>query len=253
MSLPSIIEIEIVNWGKYNPKRDQQSYTWLRLNNDIATDPDLYGLSAEQKFVWVEILCQASRKNKGIILLNLDQLAHVCHVQIQKVKQLIEFLQIKPICRVHDRARPPVVVGTTPTYERTNVRTNETDDTNEQTNEGNAPSCKQPEAEAPHPLELSDAHAFLIMRKVKPKLAQSWVTTFDDPDWIIQELKKASLWEDANPKKKKIDFGKFMTNWLTRGWDSRKVPSNTNRAEQRTANNRAAGEAYMKKLQGENT
>jgi hypothetical protein len=123
--------IEIINWDKYNPKRDQQSYTWLRLNNDIATDPDLFGLSAAQKFVWIEILCQASRKNKGTILVNLEQISHVTQVKIQEIMELIDFLEQKPICRTHDNARSPIVVGTTPTNE-TNER-DETNETNEQT------------------------------------------------------------------------------------------------------------------------
>ena len=115
-----VLQIEIINWDKYNPKRDQKEYTWLRLNNDSATDPELFGLSAEQKFAWIEILCQASRKNKGTLSLNLDQLAHICQVSVAKIKQLIEFLQVKPIIKVHDRARTPIVADTTPTYERTN-------------------------------------------------------------------------------------------------------------------------------------
>lgn len=113
-----ILTIEIINWEKHNPKRDQKSYTWLRLNNDICTDPELFGLDPEQKFCWIEILCQASRKNNGTITVNLNQISDVTKVSIIKISKLIQFLQLKPIIKVHDRALPQTAVTTTPTYER---------------------------------------------------------------------------------------------------------------------------------------
>lgn len=126
-----VFTITIKNWDKHNPKRDQKSYTWLRLNNDISTDPELFALDAEQKFVWIEILCQASRKNSGTIKVNLSQISYITKVSLIKINQLIEFLEQKPIIEVHDRALPRDVVTTTPTYEQdvlheTNVRTIET-------------------------------------------------------------------------------------------------------------------------------
>jgi hypothetical protein len=45
----TLIEIQITNWEKFNPKRDQNSYSWLRLNNDFLDDQRLYDLSPEQK------------------------------------------------------------------------------------------------------------------------------------------------------------------------------------------------------------
>src|SRR5262245_19632821 len=107
------MKIKILNWEKHNPKRDQKTYTWLRLNNDISTDPDLFGLSAAEKFVWIEMLCQASRKNAGEISINAQQISHVCGVTLDTVLNVISFLQQKPIIRVtHDRARSPGVVPT---------------------------------------------------------------------------------------------------------------------------------------------
>ncbi len=50
------MEIEIRSWSKYNPKRDQKTYSWLRLNNDIATGPTFFGLSNEEKFITIALL-----------------------------------------------------------------------------------------------------------------------------------------------------------------------------------------------------
>jgi len=124
------VKIEILNWEKFNPKRDQSTYTWLRLSNTIAYDPELFGLDAEQRYVWICILCQASTDNKGTLTINLDHLADLTKVKKAKIVELIIFLQEKPIIQVHDRALPPELPQTTPTYERTN----DTNDTNERTN-----------------------------------------------------------------------------------------------------------------------
>lgn len=146
---PNTVTIEILNWAKHNPKRDQKTYTWLRLDNNIISDPDLFGLSAEQKLVFIEILCQASRKNCATVTLNIGHLVHVTGVKEEKIFGLLKFLQAKPIISVHDNARSPDVVSTTPTYVRTNERTQERTngivevsqhDTNEKTARSRLPS-----------------------------------------------------------------------------------------------------------------
>lgn len=125
------IIIKIINWDKFNPKRAQKTYTWLRLSNDISTDPKLFGLTCEQKYVWIEMLCQASKSNKGEILVNLDQLAHVCQVARKTVELTIQFLkEHNIITTVRGSGRSRSLQKTTPTR-RTNGRTNETDETNE--------------------------------------------------------------------------------------------------------------------------
>lgn len=120
------VEIEIVNWEKYNPKRDQKTYTWLRLDNGIITDPELFGLSAEQKLLWIALLCEASKKNSGTIRVHLGWLEQNLGLKQAKVMEALTQFQIKPLIVVHttahDRARSDDVVTTTPTY----VRTNET-------------------------------------------------------------------------------------------------------------------------------
>ena len=110
-----------------------------------------------------------------------------------------------------------------------------------------APSNELPEA---YPLVFSDKLIqVFVERKVKAKLAKSWLETFPEPDWLSQEILKALNWEVANPRKKKIDFGKFMNNWLSRGWDTRKIQSNfQSRDQQRESSN---ADLYEKVLRGE--
>ena len=122
-----IVRINILNWDKFNPKRDQKTYTWLRLQNDIATDNDLYGLSAEQKWVWVVILCEASKQNRGDIEFDVDWLAEIARVKKGQIESLLRFLEEKPIISKSLPRAAAECRHTTPTYERTN-------DTYERTN-----------------------------------------------------------------------------------------------------------------------
>jgi hypothetical protein len=118
-----VIEVEIINWDKYNPKRDQSSYSWLRLNNDFFYSSDLFDLTCEQKMVWVSLLCLASKANKGRIEVNAQFIAHHLRIKVNSVRQAIEIFVSRNLATAHDRARPL----TTPTI-RTNERTNETND-----------------------------------------------------------------------------------------------------------------------------
>lgn len=155
-----IVRIKIKNWDKYNPKRDQKNYTWLRLNNDFCSSPEFFSFSVTQKYIWVGVLCEASKKNSELLEAELDYLEHAIRVDAEDIlltlkalskKGIIEFTTIgdRDGGRVHDNARscslPDAVVFTTPTNERTNVtdgrtvrtsRTDVTANSKEQTTQG---------------------------------------------------------------------------------------------------------------------
>lgn len=124
-----IAKIKILNWEKHNPKRDQKTYTWLRLQNGIANDKDLFGLSAEQKWAWVVLLCEASKKNCGELEFDIEWLVQSAGVKKVQIEAMLRLLEEKAII---SKSLPPAAAQcsepstfTTPTYERTNVRTYE--------------------------------------------------------------------------------------------------------------------------------
>lgn len=142
------MEIEIRNWAKYNPKRDQKTYTWFRLNNDIINSPEFFGLTKEEKLISIALLCEASKKNKPRYFLHVKWFCAQNEISEDFLHGLIlklverEFVMIgapqpetpnaelRPDVvvrgRGHDNSRPdPDVTNfiTSPTYERTDVRT----------------------------------------------------------------------------------------------------------------------------------
>lgn len=128
------MEIEIRSWDKYNPRRDQKNYLWLRLNNDLIVNPDLYALEPLEKLVWVLVLCEASKKNKARITLNLPWFCAHSKLEHDFIVASLRKLQKENLILIHDTElrSDPVVdeTCTTPTnerYERT-LRTNVTDE-----------------------------------------------------------------------------------------------------------------------------
>jgi hypothetical protein len=97
-----------------------------------------------------------------------------------------------------------------------------------------ARSSKLLQADPVYPKSYLSIHPILLGRRVTQKLSETWEIAFPDSDWVVQQINKAIAWEAANPKRMKKDFGKFMTNWMNKGWDERRhAPTKTNQAEQR--------------------
>lgn len=122
------MEIKITNWDKFNPKRDQKTYTWLRLDNDFPFSMESFGLTAHQKLIWISVLCLASKKNKSTVFIDLGFLSTSLSVAISEVETAFELFEqnqwIEIPATAHDRARPRTTAAlhfATPTNVRTNV------------------------------------------------------------------------------------------------------------------------------------
>ncbi len=238
------IKVEVINWALYNPRTDSKRPTWFRVDNDFATGPGFFEFDCEQKWLWVVILSLVSQKNGQPITWSSAYIESITGIKEKKQLQTIEKFEQFSRLRVSRDITSSNISNLPATNER-DVRTNETNETD------STAQVALPVAVALHHVDLAPIGNILLDRKIKPDLTKTWLFAFPEPEWIIQEVQKAIAWEAANPRKQKKDFGKFMTNWLNRGWDSRKVPTNFNRAEQRTANNRVAAETYMRKLENE--
>src|SRR5690606_16441541 len=122
-----ILEIEVLNWAKHNPKRAQKTYSWLRLNNDIATDPKLFGLTAEQRYAFVLLLCEVSKKNTGRVSLSLSFLSHLSGVSTENIESMLSHLiEMQVIQILNARSLPRHYTGTTPRISKRVRRTTPT-------------------------------------------------------------------------------------------------------------------------------
>ena len=66
------MKIKILNWEKYNRRKDIKSPHWFALSNRFFDDPDFYDFSSEEKLAWIFILTQASLANSDEITVHFD-------------------------------------------------------------------------------------------------------------------------------------------------------------------------------------
>jgi len=89
-------------------------------------------------------------------------------------------------------------------------------------NKADSNSDELPTAEIVVLSEFSPLEEIFKTRRVTEKMQRAFLDAFPDPEWISQEVRRAVAWEEANPKRKKKDFPKFLMNWFSNGWDSRR-------------------------------
>lgn len=192
------IHITISNWQRHQPTSDKVRHPhWFKVHNSIATSESLFSLSAAQKWIWVCILAECSRKKSDSITLNLDYASR--HFDVPK-KVILETIEI--------------------------LTQNQTLTINCQSTDGSLTLEENREEEKrieKKRAATSGAEAPVIAEfpTISQKLFDSWLQTYQDQAWINLEIKKAHAWIHANPRKApKTDFARFLNNWLSRGWEN---------------------------------
>lgn len=97
------MQVEIVNWEKFNPRKDLKSSSWLRLENTFCTHPDFFDLTNDQKMVWIFMLCEASRKQAATITINTNMVAAILKVESCLVTETIQAFEIKGLVTLRPR------------------------------------------------------------------------------------------------------------------------------------------------------
>lgn len=54
------MKITVQNWQKRNPRGDYKSMPWLRLQSDTYRSRKLHGLTPEQRWFWISLLCMVA-------------------------------------------------------------------------------------------------------------------------------------------------------------------------------------------------
>lgn len=228
--------IKFLNWDKYNKRqKDIRRPLWFALSNEIFLDPFYTDLSDQERQAFLWLLCEASRQNKyGEV-----EVSERLFCQMTGYKKQTLDTTISKLLKSERAAgsRQDGGVNATATRQDKTVQNKTRQDTTEGASEKNSLS---------HPEAFSDLHGFFLERGVKPEITLAWEKTYPDPTWVLQEVRKAIAWETANSSRRKINFGRFMTNWLNKGWDSRRnTGSPQNYAERRFENNKNALEIAL--------
>lgn len=120
------MQLEIINFEKFNPRTDRKKHSWFRLENDFINDEKLFKLSPIEKFVWIGLLAFRSKKMEQIFDLDLEYLAEQLKVKKNIISSAIQKLSNAKALKIHE----PVITGNqsvstgSPTNERTDEQTN---------------------------------------------------------------------------------------------------------------------------------
>lgn len=126
-----ILEIEIRNWAKYNPRSDVKSCSWFRMSNDFFSDPDFYGCSVTARVSWLFILSMASKKMASTIRVNTAMMIDSLKVTEETLANALHELEMTNAitvldCNVKSIRSDSIVRKMLPsaTNEQTDKRTN---------------------------------------------------------------------------------------------------------------------------------
>jgi hypothetical protein len=87
------IEVTILNWEKYQFRKEVKNPSWFRLENRMWNDQQFFYFSAEERWIWVCLLSLASQKQSATLLVNEDWLSQDSRVGIPTITSALKKLK----------------------------------------------------------------------------------------------------------------------------------------------------------------
>ena len=203
------VEVTILNWEKYHPRKDVSNPSWLRLQNRMWNDSQFFSFAAEELWVWICLLSIASQKQSPVISFSLEWLSQESKAKLKVVEITLEKLTRNGCVTWTLRGRNVHGRNVTDVTDVTNV----TDITEQYiTNCTVAPESGTPVLISKK--TLLDKTSELVRKKI--------LETYPDPEFISQELKQMEIWVATNPEKSRRTqkgWGQFLNNWFKKSWD----------------------------------
>jgi hypothetical protein len=87
------IELELLNWDKYNPRKDLKATTWMRFQNSIYEDPQFFDFDHGEICFWIYLLCMASKKQSSTVIVNITHAERIGRFKKSTIDSCIEKLK----------------------------------------------------------------------------------------------------------------------------------------------------------------
>lgn len=97
------IEIEILNWEKYNPRKDYTKPWWFALSNTITSDDEFCEFSDAEFRAWIHILCTASVQKSNRPRLFFKAVKRATGIEKKALLGAVDKLKILKTIQVPDR------------------------------------------------------------------------------------------------------------------------------------------------------
>lgn len=205
--------IRIEGWKEFNPKGVLKTPFYFRVSTEIGACEALFGLPITTKWVWICFLAEAMKKKSETFPLNIAWACQQWSIKKNELIEAIESLGEKGLLRQDsDKTRSPLGVGSDKTLPH-------------RIGEDSIGEYRRVEGAEVGTAVLLSAP----FESITNELFNTWLKTYEDEAWVRLEIGKAASWIVANPKRApKKDFGRFLNNWLSRGWESHRktIPSN---------------------------
>jgi hypothetical protein len=120
----AFVEIEILNWSKYNKRKELIQPRWFALNNRVLEDAQIYCLTAEEFKAWIYVLCQASQQNKSRLKLFFEHAERSSNIKPKFLASLLDKMEKAKSIQLHDRETNRAVRATTSTLQNRTIQNN---------------------------------------------------------------------------------------------------------------------------------
>ena len=129
------MKFRIRNFEKYNPRRDQKSCSWFRLENDFVTGQDFHSYAPKEKLAWLLMLGVASKQSSSDVEVELKWWSNATSVRLPNLinffKKLERDNRVELIEGYYPVMEIPCAVSVTDATRLVTLRTNVTNVTNE--------------------------------------------------------------------------------------------------------------------------
>lgn len=111
-----MLNIEICNWNKYQPRNDIKNSSWFRMEHKIYFDCEWSHFTGEEMQCFMYLLATASLKNRSTFSITEEYISQNARISVESVTSAISKLAEKKAIVLHD----------THTVRKRNVTSNET-------------------------------------------------------------------------------------------------------------------------------
>lgn len=95
-----MIEVTIIKWDHYQPRKDIKVNSWFRLNNNLFEDSDFFDFSCQEMMAWIYLLSLASKKNSCTFCLNFNHVNKIGRIKSNDMISALDKLECYSIVKL---------------------------------------------------------------------------------------------------------------------------------------------------------
>jgi hypothetical protein len=88
-----VLTVEIINWDKFNPRKDFKTPTWFACSNGLFDNHEFFDFSHTEMLSWIYILSLASKKKSKVVTIHWSHLEKVGRIKQKEFLAAIQKLQ----------------------------------------------------------------------------------------------------------------------------------------------------------------